>query len=206
MGTSWLTGTCTGCASSPVLIAAGSEGEIEHQSENIPRAESLCFKGREPQSRNWCCFQGLLMLYFVFSPLLLSICLGTSEWHSKESSLWLFLLFQLADVLRVFLCSGAAAALLCSEDMVSSKRAGSWCCQAPLGAEPIPLLHWKKWPQQASSFSTSLVSSGCTWEMPSVLIVAMQVFRYPVSRGTEQLKLSLIFCGVMSTWCFWKTH
>lgn len=70
----------------------------------------------------------------------------------------------------------------------------------------LPWLHWKKWSQQVSSPLTSFVSSGCTWEMPLVLIAAMQMFRYPVSRGTEQLKLkfSPIFSGVISAQYFWK--
>lgn len=38
-----------------------------------------------------------------------------------------------------FLCFGAAVALLCPQEMVSSKWAGSWHSQAPLSAEPIPL-------------------------------------------------------------------
>ena len=44
MGTSWFIGACMGTASSSVLIATGGGGEIKHQSEKIPRDESLSFR------------------------------------------------------------------------------------------------------------------------------------------------------------------
>lgn len=71
-----------GCASSSVLIADGGGGELKHQSEKIPRDESLSFRDlsrQEPRSRNRCCFHSLFMTCSVFPPLLLFIHLGTPE-------------------------------------------------------------------------------------------------------------------------------